>query len=140
MSMRRARTWAVVVTGCLAAAAGAVRAVSGSDMSRWLAGDGVDLAMRAQPMFLFGRARKQPPCIPTAAVVDGGKQAPASKLCDYPDVGCDCRNPGVPVGNPSPAFPIYFSFQRCSNASVRVAYNLFYTKDGAQPDKLFGHA
>ncbi|KAK2594314.1 hypothetical protein QQS21_007959 [Conoideocrella luteorostrata] len=128
----------ILAAGCLTAAAWAVTPVSDAAMSQLLNEDGVSLAMKAQPMFFFGQAMNKPPCIPTFAVVNG-KQTPSSKLCDYPNVGCDCRNPGVGIGNPSPSFPIYYSYQKCSESSVRVAYNLFYTKDGANPNKVFGH-
>lgn len=129
----------VLAAGCLAATASAVTPISDSDMSQMLNEGGVSLAMKAQPMFFFGQAMKQPPCIPTFATTPDGKQVPSSRLCEYPDVGCECRNPGVGIGNPSPSFPIYYSYQKCSDTSVRVAYNLFYTKDGSEPNKVFGH-
>ena len=45
-------------------------------------------------------------------------------------VGCHCRNPGVSAGNPSPAFPVYFTVKQCSDTEIRVSHNLFYEKDG----------
>ncbi|KAG8425612.1 hypothetical protein J3458_002295 [Metarhizium acridum] len=129
----------VLAAGCLAATASAVTPISDSDMNQMLNEGGVSLAMRAQPMFFFGQAMNHPPCIPTFATSPDGNQVPSSKLCDWPDVGCDCRNPGVGIGNPSPSFPIYYSYKKCSDTSVRVVYNLFYTKDGNNPDKVFGH-
>lgn len=128
----------LLATGCLVATAAAVTAVSDADMTTLLNEGGVSLAMKAQPMFFFGQPMNQPPCIPTFATQDG-KQTPASKLCDYPNFGCDCRTPGVGIGNPSPSFPVYYSYQKCSDTSIRVAYNLFYTKDGTNPNKVFGH-
>lgn len=68
--------------------------VSDSDMNDLLNQGGVDLALRAQPMWFFGQSLNQPPCIPTFASTPDNKQTPASKLCDWPDVGCDCRTPG----------------------------------------------
>jgi hypothetical protein len=38
----------------------------------------------------------------------------------------------VGIGNRGPAFPIYFTYKRCSDTEVRVVYNLFYEKDGAE--------
>lgn len=54
-----------------------------------------------------------------------------AKRCDYADVGCNCRNPGIDIGNPSPAFPLYYTIRHCSDTEIRVALNLFYEKDGA---------
>ncbi|KHN93973.1 Necrosis inducing [Metarhizium album ARSEF 1941] len=122
----------------LAAATAAVTPMSDADMARLLNAGGVELAMRAQPMFLTGQAVGKAPCIPSWATVNGTQAAP-SKLCAWPDSGCDCRNPGVPLGSPLPSFPVYFSYTRCGDAAVRVAYNLFYTKDGFIPNKIFGH-
>ena len=128
----------LAAAGCLATTATAVTPISDSDMNSLLNEGGVSLAMKAQPMWFFGQAMNQPPCIPDFAVRNG-QQTPASSLCDYPNVGCGCKNPGVPIGNPSPSFPIYYSYQKCSDTSVRVAYNLFYTKDGANPNGINGH-
>ncbi|KAG6025406.1 hypothetical protein E4U41_001532 [Claviceps citrina] len=125
--------------GSLAASARALTAVSDAEMTALLGCRAIDLAMKAQPMFLIGQMLRQPPCIPTLAT-PGGKQAGASKLCPWPDSGCDCRRPGTPVGNPLPSLPVYFSYSRCSETAVRIAYNLFYTKDGFTPRQIFGHA
>ena len=53
-------------------------------------------------------------------------------MSEYPDVGCGCRQPDVPINNPGPAFPIYYTFEQCNATEVRVVYNLFYQKDGAE--------
>lgn len=117
----------------------AVTSITDPDMSQLLDAGGVELAMKAQPMFLMGQAVGKPPCIPTFATVDG-KQATPSILCAWPDSGCHCRNPGVPFQSPLPSFPVYFTYSRCGDGEVRIAYNLFYTKDGFVPNKIFGHA
>ncbi len=91
-------------------------------------------------MWFFGQAMNEPPCYPTAALDGSGNQMPSSSLCDYPNVGCGCRNPGVGIGNQGPSFPVYYSYQKCSASEVRVAYNLFYQKDGTKPSGLLGHA
>ncbi|GAB0138644.1 hypothetical protein EsDP_00006870 [Epichloe bromicola] len=133
----------VLAAGFLAATATAVTPVSDADMTNLLKHDGIGLAMKAQPMFFFGQLEKYPSCIPTT-VMSKGQLTPPSDLCEWPDVSCQCVKPGVPVGNPSPSFPVYFSYKKCSETSVRVAYNLFWTKDGAKdkdlPGVSLGHA
>ncbi|KAJ6442749.1 alcohol dehydrogenase [Purpureocillium lavendulum] len=126
---------------CLVAAASAALAVTpipDDAMTQLLNEGGVSLAMKAQPMFFFGQAMNRPPCIPTWAT-SGSQQTPSSPLCDYPNVGCSCVNPDKGIGNPTQRFPIYYSYARCSDTVIRVAYNLFYTKDGAKPKGINGH-
>lgn len=113
----------------LATVASAVTPVSDSDMQDLLNQGGVNLAMKAQPMFFFGQALNHPPCIPTFAT-QGNQQTPKAGLCDWPNAGCNCRNPGVPISNPSPSFPVYYSYQKCTDTSIRIQYSLFYEKDG----------
>ncbi|KAI9354852.1 hypothetical protein DFJ73DRAFT_623891 [Zopfochytrium polystomum] len=110
-------------------------------MAAHLASDGLELAYAYSPVWFFGQSQNQPPCIPTWAfsgspsspdVFDAQHKTPSAGQCQYPNVGCGCRNPGVPIANPAPPFPIYYTFARCSDTEVRVAYNLFYEKDGAK--------
>lgn len=122
----------------LAATAVAVTPISDSDMNGLLNEGGTSLALRGQPIFFFGQSQNKVPCIPTFAT-HGSSQTPAAPLCAYPDVGCSCRNPGVPSGNPSPSFPVYYSYQKCDDKQIRIAYNLFYEKDGSQPEDTLGH-
>lgn len=126
----------------LAALVGPVVAVSqiaDDEMSSLLDG-GADLAYRYAPLWFFGQAQDQPPCYPTwafggspttADVYDEDHKTPAVSQCDYPDVGCKCRNPDIEIGNPGPAFPVYYTYRRCNETEIRVVYNLFYEKDGA---------
>lgn len=113
---------------------------------------GVGLAMSYAPVWNFGQPQNQagysPPCYPTWAfegspttndTYDLAHQTPGAGLCPYPDVGCSCRNPGVPVGTEAPPFPIYYTYERCSSTEVRVLYNLFYEKDGASGAIKTGH-
>ncbi|KAF4262822.1 hypothetical protein CNMCM8812_000305 [Aspergillus fumigatus] len=109
-------------------------------MSKLLSQGGVELADRYAPLWFFGQAQKQPPCYPTWAfggsptssdIYDDAHKTPPAPQCEYPNVGCRCRNPGVGIGNRGPPFPIYFTYKRCSDTEVRVVYNLFYEKDGA---------
>lgn len=115
--------------------------LSDDEMTSLLNAGGVELADRYAPIWFFGQAQKQPPCYPTWAfggspstpdVYDSAHKTPPAPQCQYPDVGCKCRNPGVGIGNPGPAFPIYYTYKRCSDTEVRVVYNLFYQKDGAE--------
>lgn len=113
--------------------------VSKQKMAELLEGDGVELARLAQPMWFFGQAVGRPPCYPTFATDDNGRQTQFAVLCRYPNVGCDCRKPDVEIGNEGPSFPVYFSFRQCNETDVRIAYNLFYEKDGFLPDGINGH-
>lgn len=54
-----------------------------------------------------------------------------AKRCWYNNVGCDCRQPGLSIGNAAPAFPVYYAIRQCSDTEVRVTFNLFYEKNGA---------
>ncbi|PKK52139.1 hypothetical protein CI102_4402 [Trichoderma harzianum] len=108
-------------------------------MNNLLNAGGVELAMRAQPMWFFGQAMNQPPCIPTFATTPSGGQTPSAPLCDYPNVGCSCRTPGVGITNPSPSFPTYYSYQKCTDTTIRIQYSLFYEKDGTNPQGILGH-
>lgn len=109
-------------------------------MNRYLTEDRTGLAQLNAPVFFFGQNEHQPPCIPTWAYsgtlsssdiyYPQNRTLPA-KRCMYNNVGCDCRQPGVPIGHPAPAFPIYYTIRKCSDTEVRVTFNLFYEKDGA---------
>ncbi|OQE35404.1 hypothetical protein PENCOP_c013G07540 [Penicillium coprophilum] len=114
--------------------------ITNDEMSSLLETGGLDLADRYAPMWFFGQAQNQPPCYPTWAyggspdtgdIYDDAHKTPGVGPCEYPDVGCNCRQPGVDIGNPGPQFPVYYTYQQCSDTEVRVAYNLFYEKDGA---------
>jgi hypothetical protein len=130
----------LLATATLFTAGHAVTPIPDSTMTSMINAGGVDLALAAAPMWFFGQALDEPPCYPTFATDSSGNQVPSSPLCDYPDTGCSCRNPGVAIANPGPSFPVYFSFRQCNSTEVRVAYNLFYQKDGFNPDGVFGHA
>ena len=123
----------------LIAAAAAVTSYPDSTVTGWLNSGGVQLAVAAAPMWFFGQALNQPPCYPTNATDASFNQVPSGGLCGWPNAGCNCRTPGVGIGNPGPAFPVYFTFSKCSSTQIRVAYNLFYQKDGFTPDGVFGH-
>jgi hypothetical protein len=130
---------ALLAAAALLPASQAVTSVSDSAMTDLLNSGGVNLALAAAPMWFFGQAMNQPPCYPTSATDASGHQTPSAALCDWPNTGCNCRQPGVGIGNPGPSFPVYFSYEKCTSTEVRVAYNLFYQKDGFNPDGVFGH-
>lgn len=124
-------------------ATGAVAVTHFSDgqMQSYLQGRGVDLAVAYAPLWFFGAALHENPCIPDWAyggsptqpdTYDQSHLTPPAKQCEYPNVGCNCRNPDVGFNHPTPAFPVYFSYRQCNSSEVRVAYNLFYQKDGAK--------
>lgn len=124
----------------LASSVAAVTQITDDDMNSLLDAGGADLANLYAPLWFFAQAEDQPPCYPTWAfsgspdtpdTYDNASKTPAAAQCDYPNVGCNCRNPGVDTGNPGPAFPVYYTFQQCNETEVRVVYNLFYEKDGA---------
>lgn len=125
----------------LAAPVAAVTQISDDDMNNFLNSNSVGLATSYGPIWFFGQAMDQPPCYPTWAfggspstpdTYDDAHKTPAAAQCEYPNVGCNCRNPGVDIGNPGPAFPIYYTFGKCNDTDVRVVYNVFYEKDGAE--------
>ncbi|KAK3987650.1 hypothetical protein QBC44DRAFT_331011 [Cladorrhinum sp. PSN332] len=124
----------LVLTGTQAATP-----ISSTTMESLLNAGGVDLAHAAAPMFFFGQAMNRPPCYPTNATTAQGTQTPSVGLCDYPNVGCNCRQPGIGISNRGPSFPVYYTYNRCTPTEIRVAYNLFYEKDGTTPDQIFGH-
>lgn len=130
----------LVAAAALFASSQAVTSVPDSTINTWINSGGVDLALAAAPMWFFGQAMNRPPCYPTSATDSSGRQTGSAALCSWPDAGCNCRNPGVGIGNAGPSFPVYFTFRKCSDTEIRVAYNLFYQKDGFTPSGLFGHA
>src|ERR1700761_1198249 len=43
----------------------------------------------------------------------------------------DCRLPSNKgIGNPGDSFPVYYTFKKCNETTIRVQYNLFWEKDG----------
>ncbi|KAK1773105.1 hypothetical protein QBC45DRAFT_463649 [Copromyces sp. CBS 386.78] len=101
-------------------------------MKSSLYGDGIDLAVVGVPMWFFGETQGYYPCYPTSAT-------PLAELCNFPDTGCNCREPWRTAGQLDPSFLVYFSMKECDSEEVQVAYNLFYEKDGFSPEGLFGH-
>lgn len=131
----------MAVLAAVASTAFAVTSISDDEMTGYLNNKAVDLAVMYAPMWFFGQAMDQPPCYPvwafsgnvsTPDIYDSAHKTPPAPQCEYPDVGCGCRQPDVPIGNPGPEFPIYYTFSKCNSSEVRVAYNLFYQKDGAK--------
>ena len=125
--------------------------IDDATMTGLLNDGGTGLAMSYSPVWNFGQPSNpghSPPCYPTWTfggspdapdIYDSSHQTPGVNGCRYPDVGCGCRNPGVPIDNIGPPFPIYYTYAMCSNSEVRVIYNLFYEKDGADWIVNTGH-
>ncbi|KAK5653960.1 hypothetical protein OQA88_7636 [Cercophora sp. LCS_1] len=100
---------------------------------------GWEIAMASQPMWFFTQAMGHPTCYPTYAEdLYTREQRHPAKLCEYPDTSCHCRQPGVEPGYKGPGFPVYYSTKRCGESEIRVAYNLFYQKDGFAPGEENG--
>lgn len=116
----------------------AVTPIPDGKMTDLLNAGGVQLARAAQPMWFFGQSQNQPPCYPAWAVWRG-QQSPGGEPCNFPDVGCNCRHPGINIGNPGPEFPIYYTYNKCNSNEIRVAYNIFFEKDGYAFLGLAGH-
>ena len=138
--MRFQRTYVLAVVWAASGAA-AVTQITDEQMASYLDQGGAELADHYAPMWFFGQALDHPPCYPTWAfggsptsndMYDSSHKTPAAAQCEYPDVGCKCRNPGVAINNRALDFPVYYTFKRCSDTEVRVSYNLFYEKDGAK--------
>jgi hypothetical protein len=100
---------------------------------------GVNLSIAAGPMLFFGPSMNQPSWHPTAAIDCNGRQTPSSSLCDCPNASCTCRHQEVPISNLDPRFPVYYTYQKCTDVDIRVAYNLFYQKDGFASNGISGH-
>ncbi|KAF2841540.1 hypothetical protein M501DRAFT_990044 [Patellaria atrata CBS 101060] len=133
-STRKIMALATMITSAIS-----VTPVSDSLMTTMLNDGGVGLALAAAPMWFFGQALNQPPCYPTWAIQNGQQTSPAA-TCGWPNTGCNCRKPGVAIGNPGPNFPVYYSYNKCNDNEVRVAYNIFFEKDGFNPNPGNGHA
>jgi hypothetical protein len=65
------RSLLLVAGACIFPQARALVSLSDDQMTTLLYEGGLSLAMKAQPMFFFGQAEKQPPCYPAFAVVNG---------------------------------------------------------------------
>ncbi|OBT60811.1 hypothetical protein VE03_09809 [Pseudogymnoascus sp. 23342-1-I1] len=119
----------------------AVTTFTDAQLNAYLSAGGQDLAYAYAPVFFFSQSQKQVPTYPTWAfrgspdtpdIYDLAHQTVPAPQCQYPNVGCNSRNPGVPINNQGPRFPIYFTTKKCSDTEVRVVYNLYYQKDGAK--------
>lgn len=132
---------ALAALSLLSGSALAVTNFTNSQMQSYLDGNVSSLAQRYAPLWFFSQMDSNLPCIPdwafsgspsTPDTYDAAHLTPPAPQCEYPNVGCSCRNPGVAVNNPLPEFPIYYVYQQCNATEVRIAYNLYYQKDGAE--------
>ncbi|UKZ76845.1 hypothetical protein TrVFT333_004560 [Trichoderma virens FT-333] len=101
------------------------------------------LASKWAPIFYFSQSQSKVPCIPEWAVLDDGDGAQNTPVdrCQYPDVGCKCRNPGVGINNAiSGYFPTYYTYYKCTDTQIRIQYALYYRKDGFKDATVdYGH-
>lgn len=99
--------------------------------------DGSSLASFARassPQWNFARANSHDACWPGAALDGTGAQARSAALKNWPVAGqggCAARGS---------AFPQYRSVRQCSDDEIRVAFTLYFPKDGFTPSGVFGHA
>jgi hypothetical protein len=120
----------------------AASSVTDVQMEDLLNSGGAILATIWAPIWMFAESQNYPGCMPTWAF--GGQpnqnngdtyaadhQTPGAGSCFYPNVNCGCRIPNTPKGSKTPDFPVYYTYNRCSDNEVRVSYNVFYEKDGA---------
>lgn len=141
-----------ILFACFTSRISAVTTFNDDLMEGFLNEGGAGLAISYGPVWNFGQPKLpgySPPCYPTwafggptAALNDTYSrdyQTPGAPLCPYPDVGCECRNPGTPIGTEGGPFPIYYTYNRCSASEVRVIYNVYYEKDGASGTIDTGH-
>ncbi|KAF7557395.1 hypothetical protein G7Z17_g649 [Cylindrodendrum hubeiense] len=114
--------------------------LSDSTLQDLLNQGGSILAETYGPVWNFDAVATNPSCYPTWAfggnpnqhngdVYDSDHQSPGGDECQYPNVGCNCRTVGA-SSRKGPQFPIYYTYNKCSDSEVRVSYNLFYEKDG----------
>ena len=82
------------------------------------------LADAAAPHWNFARALDHDTCWPGAALTASGAQATPATLKGYPVTGQGgCANAGT-------GFPTYATAASCTGTEVRVAYTLYFPKDG----------
>lgn len=68
------------------------------------------------------------PCYPSAAL-DGNGQPHGVDPTGWPNAGEGCPDPGN-FGKGSNPFPTYFTVTSCNPDELRVAYHLYFKKDG----------
>ena len=131
--------------------------ISDTDMTNLLANDRLTLAKTNAPVWFFGQEgtgtpTPHPPSIPVWSyagvnaatgpdVYQFDQRTPPADRCNWPDVGCGCRNPPSKIHQATGSWPIYFTVVDCKlnpPRDIRVVYNVFYQKDGLS-SSLYGH-
>lgn len=94
-----------------------------------------EFALAARPYFHFSRALNYDTCWPSKATSYNGTVVPAAELSRFPNA-----EKGCPLAMSS--FPIYWTARRCAATEIRVAYNVFFKKDGFKfaDTEVLGHA
>lgn len=87
----------------------------------------------SSPQWNFARANSHDACWPTAALDAAGGQTRSAGLKNWPVAG---QGGCSPRGS---AFPQYWSVRQCSVDEIRVAFTLYFPKDGFSPSGVFGH-
>lgn len=73
-------------------------------------------------------SRGNKPCYPSAALGDDG-QPHGVEPTNWPNAGEGCADPGA-IWSGSNPFPTYFTVTSCNSDELRVAYHLYFKKDG----------
>ncbi|KAI5789698.1 hypothetical protein DFH27DRAFT_614318 [Peziza echinospora] len=90
--------------------------------------NGREIAWASRPMWHFGESRDNKPCYPSAALTPDGLQHGVNPTL-YPNAAEGCPDPGPRGGGANP-FPTYFTVTSCDPNELRVAYHLYFVKDG----------
>ncbi|CAO3693194.1 hypothetical protein G6F70_009091 [Rhizopus microsporus] len=94
--------------------------------------DFTSFALGARPYWQLSRALNHDMCWPSACV-ENGAVVPSADLKNFPVAG---QGGCPPAGS---RFPVYWNAKKCTDTEIRVAYNLFWKKDGFSPSGIYGH-
>lgn len=90
-----------------------------------------NLLISFNSLWHFGKSWGNKPCYPSAALSPEGQQwgvDPSGFDHLWPNAGAGCPDPG-PDGWSNP-FPTYFTVSSCNQEEIRVAYHIYFKKDG----------
>lgn len=87
-------------------------------------GDLFRFVTASTPQWNFARANRRDTCWPAAAITANGAQNPGADLKAFPTAG----QGGCPARGSS--FPTYYSVKQCSDTETRVAFTIYFPKDG----------
>jgi hypothetical protein len=121
---RSLRRWSALA-GAVLSAASLLTVAPGAVANTPLTADPNDLSnfvAASIPQWYFARANGHDACWPAPAFVNGAQHAPAP-LKAWPDSDTGCPQRGTP-------FPTYTGVRTCFGTEVRVAFTLYWPKDG----------